>query len=78
MHYLYAFIALDIADARTREAREAHRYDGYLDARSERPSAVRRGLAHGLAAISRGSAAATRRLDDVVADDLGRALATNE
>lgn len=75
MHYLYAFIALDIADARSREAREAHRYDGYLD---PRPSAVRRGLAHGLAAISRGSAAATRRLDDVVADDLGRALAVSE
>lgn len=78
MHYLYAFIALDIADARTREAREAHRYDEYLEARPERLSAVRRGLAHGLAAISRGSAAATRRLDDCVADDLGRALAASE
>jgi hypothetical protein len=42
---------------------------------AERPSIARRALAQGFAALSRGSAAAVRQLDDVVADDLGRALA---
>ena len=39
------------------------------------PSRLRRPAALLLAALSRGSAAATRRLDDCVADELGRALA---
>ena len=42
------------------------------------PSHVRRAMALGLAALSRGSAAAVRRLDECVADDLGRALAPSE
>jgi hypothetical protein len=41
----------------------------------ERPSFARRALAQGFAALSRGSAAAVRQLDDVVADDLRRSLA---
>ena len=41
----------------------------------DRPGVVRRGLANGLALVSRGSAAAVRRLDDCVADDLTEALA---
>jgi hypothetical protein len=41
-------------------------------------SRVRRLAALGLAAVSRGSAAAVRRLDDCVADDLGRSLAPTE
>ncbi len=84
MNYLYGFLALDLANQRTadifsleyRQTREA------LEARQAaelsadgRPSFARRALAHGLAAVSRGSAAAVRRLDDVVADDLRRALA---
>jgi hypothetical protein len=40
----------------------------------DRPWIARRALARGLAAVSRGSAASVRRLDDVVADDLRRAL----
>ena len=36
--------------------------------REERPSIGRRALARGLAAVSRGSAAAARRLDEGVAD----------
>ena len=36
--------------------------------RDERPSIGRRALARGLAAVSRGSAAAARRLDDGVTD----------
>lgn len=74
MHYLYSFIALDIANERAREAADrAFARESLVDV-TERPSAIRRGLALGLAAISRGSAAATRRLDEVVADDLGRSL----
>jgi len=84
MHYLYSYLALDLANDRvndvfslefrqTGEARNA-RQAAELAA-SERSSIGRRALARGLAAVSRGSAAAVRRLDDVVADDLGRALA---
>lgn len=39
---------------------------------------VRHPVAVVLAAFSRGSAAAVRRLDDCVADDLGRSLAPTE
>jgi hypothetical protein len=46
-----------------REAVEAHATD-------HRTSAARRALAVGFAFISRGSAAAVRRLDDCQADDL--------
>ena len=41
-------------------------------------SPIRRSMALALAALSRGSAAVVRRLDDCVADDLGRALAPTE
>jgi hypothetical protein len=86
MNYLYSFLALDLANQRradifsieyrqTREAVEARQAAELSAADSARPSFTRRALAHGLAAVSRGSAAAVRRLDDVVADDLGRALA---
>ena len=86
MIYLYSFLALDIANQRradifsmeyrqTREANEARQAAELSAVDSDRPSLTRRALARGLAAVSRGSAAAVRRLDDVVADDLGRALA---
>ena len=86
MNYLYSFLALDLANQRrndifsmeyrqTREATEARQAAELEAAGPDRPSFARRALAHGLAAVSRGSAAAVRRLDDVVADDLGRALA---
>lgn len=80
----YALLALDLANDRSREleqrrlerlAREGpedQEYDWLATA--DRPSAIRRGLARGTAAISLGAAAATRRLDDCIADDLGRAL----
>ena len=74
MHYVYSFLALELAEDRAREAREAHRAALSRDG-SERPSFARRTLAQGFAAVSRGSAAAVRQLDDVVADDLGRAFA---
>ncbi len=85
MFYLYSFLALDIASQRANdvfsleyrydwEAREA-RQAAKLAARDGRPSIARRALAQALAAVSRGSAAAARRLDAVSADDLGRTLA---
>jgi len=46
--------------------------------RGPRPSRTRRSVAIVFAALSRGSAAAVRRLDDCVADDLQHALATAE
>ena len=86
MNYLYSFLALDLANQRaadvfsieyrqTREAVEARQAAALSATGTDRPGFARRALAHGLAAVSRGSAAAVRRLDDVVADDLGRALA---
>ena len=86
MNYLYGFLALDLANQRandifsmeyrhTREALEARQAAELAAVGPDRPSFARRALAQGLAAVSRGSAAAVRQLDDVVADDLGRALA---
>jgi hypothetical protein len=80
----YAMIALDLANDHSREleqrrlerlareGRDDQEYDWL--ATTDRPSALRRGLARGTAAISLGAAAVTRRLDDCIADDLGRTL----
>ena len=43
-----------------------------------RPSRIRRVAALGFAAVSRGAAGAVRRLDDCVAEDLGRSFAATE
>jgi hypothetical protein len=75
MHHAYTFIALDIANDRTREANDRRRAALIAAGTPERPSFARRSLAQALAGVSRGSAAAVRKLDDVVAEDLGRALA---
>ena len=75
MHHIYSYLALDIASDLAREAREARRAAEFAAGVPQRPSIARRALAQGLAAVSRGSAAAARRLDDVAADDLNRALA---
>lgn len=89
MQFLYSFLALDLANERDNDVfsmefrnqwdASAARYaaDRAVEA-GRRPSLARRALAHGFAAVSRGTAAATRRLDHVVADDLGRALAPGE
>ena len=70
----YTFIALDIARERVAEA-DRHRQAAIASgAIGRRPSWPRRGLAHAFALVSRASAAATRRLDDCIADDLGRSL----
>ena len=78
MHYYYALRALELARERSAEAERARLAALFADGQPERPSVVRRGLALGLAAVSRGSAAAVRRLDDCIADDLGRSLARSE
>ena len=58
---------------------EEHRLLAELRAaRAGETSQVRRSAALLFAALSRGSAAAVRRLDECVADDLGRALASSE
>jgi hypothetical protein len=65
----------DVAPDRDRQL-EHHRL--LIESRLEqgrRPSNARRLTALTLAAFSRGSAAAVRRLDDCVADDLSRSLA---
>jgi len=51
-----------------------------IEARAGEPttSYIRRPIAVVLAAVSRGSAAAARRLDECVADDLGRSLAVSK
>jgi hypothetical protein len=56
-------------EAIDRESHEARFSDG-------RPSVARRALAIGFASISRGSAAAVRRLDACQADDLVAGLAS--
>ena len=75
MQTYYSFLALDLANERAREARDHRRAALAAAGAAERPSFARRSLAQALAGVSRGSAAAVRKLDDVVADDLGRALA---
>jgi hypothetical protein len=77
-HWLYSFLALSIAQER---AAEADRYRlAALAVGDEAPawSLLRRSLARGLAALSRGSASVVRKLDDCIADDLGRSLAPTE
>ena len=83
----YAFLAFDLANDRSREIEEWRLERLAREAREDRGesydwlpapalgSAVRRGLARATAAVSLGAAAATRRLDDCVADDLGRSIA---
>ena len=83
----FAILALDLANERSREADELRlarlaretwdedRGDYEWLPAPDRNSGLRRGLARATAAVSRGAAAATRRLDDTVAEDLGRTLA---
>ena len=82
----YALLALDVANERSRDAEERRLVRLARDRQSDgaeydwlpeddRPSVLRRGLARATAAVSLGAAAATRRLDERKAEDLGRAIA---
>jgi hypothetical protein len=77
-HYAYVLMMLDIArqesasdERRFREARLA------ADIATETPG-LRRLAARLVASVSRGSARIVRKLDDCVADELGRTLAPAE
>jgi len=76
--YFYSLLALDVARERTREAEKHWLAQAAAGAASARPSRIRRLAAQLLAAVSRGAAAAVRRLDTRVADDLRRTLAPAE
>ena len=67
-----------LAETLIRERHEAYEREAVEDHRivDGRPSVVRRGLAVAFASISRGSAAAVRRLDACQADDLVAGLAS--
>ena len=73
----WTLYALEVAKDRRRDLRNERLL---IEARSAepKPSRLRRPMAVALAALSRGSAAAARRLDDCVADDLGRSLAATK
>ncbi len=79
MHFLYLYSQAVQRDRFHELESEEHRLLAELRAsRADETSRVRRSAALVLAALSRGSAAAVRRLDECVADDLGRALGSTE
>jgi hypothetical protein len=77
-HQLWAFMALDVARQRTEEAMRERMVSTTARDVPSVTTRTRRSLARGLAGVSRGSAWLVRRLDDCVADDLGRTLAPTE
>jgi hypothetical protein len=74
----YAMLALDLANDRARESRDRRLAQLAREGQMEQPSVLRRGLARATAAVSLGAASMTRRLDECVADDLGRTLAATD
>jgi hypothetical protein len=74
-YYTYAFMALDIARERTREAEQNWLAMSLVVKGPSPASRLRRVVAIVLASVSRGTAWVVRRLDGCVADDLGRTLA---
>ena len=77
MHALSFFLAMDL-DRERRAAADHRSLERRVRAgRLSRRSAVRRQVALALAAISRGSAAAVRRLDACLADELAGRLASS-
>ena len=74
----WTFHALQIANDRERHERERrYLYESPVP-QADQSSRVRRSAALALATLSRGSAAAVRRQDDCVADELGRSLAPSK
>jgi hypothetical protein len=74
----WTLYALEVSRDRDHEIRNRLLLEEAPDDLTSRPSRLRRPVALALAALSRGSAAAVRRLDDCIADDLGRSLAPSE
>lgn len=77
-HYTYAILALDIARERAAEAEQNYIASQLFAGAPHGSSVARRLAAEVVAAVSRGSAWAVRKLDDRVADELGRRLAPAE
>ena len=77
-YQLYAFLALDLARQRAEEANRHYLASLFVEDQPSIRTSVRRSLAQALAAVTRGSASAVRRLDSCIADDLGRTLAPTE
>jgi hypothetical protein len=75
---LSTLYALEVARDRERQLEHHRLLAESRFERSRRPSRARRSAALVLAAFSRGSAAAVRRLDGCVADDLSRSFAPTE
>jgi hypothetical protein len=75
-HYAYVLMMLDIA--RQQSASERRYLEARLAADMPASSGLRRLAARLVASVSRGSASIVRKLDDCVADELGRTLAPAE
>jgi hypothetical protein len=73
-----AFLALDLAEDRARDAANRRRAALARAGLPVRPSWPRRSLATAFAFVSRSSAGVTRRLDSYVADDLQRTIASTK
>ena len=74
----WTMYALEVARDRERELEYDWLAAEARAGQTPKPSRLRRPAALLLAAFSRGTAAAVRRLDDCVADDLSRSLAATE
>jgi hypothetical protein len=74
----WTLYALEVSRDREREIQSRLLLAQAPDDLTSHPSPLRRPVARVLAAVSRGSAAAVRRLDDCIADDLGRSLSPSE
>ncbi len=78
----YTLLTTDFADDRSREiGRTVENHRLVALARAGQPphrSIVRRPVAQAVAVLSLGAAVVVRRLDECVADDLGRTLAPTE
>lgn len=70
----HAYIALQIADERAREAANYRLAALAREGRLKSTRSIRRSVAVGFASISSAAASATRRLDKHVADDLAERL----
>ena len=71
----WTLYALEISRDRERDQYRDHLIDEAKTPGPDRWSRLRHPAAVALAALSRGSASAARRLDDCVADDLSRSFA---
>jgi hypothetical protein len=74
MHPLTPFLAAELDRERRAETARRSLAQQFRATREPRPSPVRHRLAIVLAAVSRSSAAAVRRLDDCLADELAGRL----